>query len=409
MAKSGRAAQALATAAIGSFVAGTIGTALIVLVMPHGRRRSRSRLGAPDYLAIMVLAFVAVTAVLGSSRVRGFASLLVGLTHRPRRHRLRHRPAAADLRQSVQLADGIDVVVVAVGLFAVGEALWVAAHLRRKAADGDPRRPPVAGARGLGPVVEAVAARHRASASRSVRSRPVAPRSRPSSPTSPRSKLSKHPEEFGKGAIEGVAGPEAANNASAAGTLVPLLTLGLPDQRDRGRSSSPPSRATASSPGPLLLDEGARAWSGTLIASLFIGNVVLLVLNLPLAPTLGEAAAHPAPLPLRGHPRSSPSIGAYAVERPAVRPRTCCWCSGCSASRCGATGCRCCPLIVGAILGPLFERQLRRSLQTSGGDLSGLIGGPVAWVCYALILGVLFWPLIARLLRQAAAGDDDRR
>ncbi|MEU8658713.1 tripartite tricarboxylate transporter permease, partial [Actinoplanes philippinensis] len=130
MARSGRAAQALATAAIGSFVAGLIGTLLLVLITPMMLAFAID-LGAPDYLAIMILGFVAVSAVLGSSRVRGFSALLLGLviglvgidkvTGQPR--------LTMDLPQ---LADGIDVIVVAVGIFAVGETHWVAAHLRRR-------------------------------------------------------------------------------------------------------------------------------------------------------------------------------------------------------------------------------------------------------------------------------------
>src|ERR687896_31836 len=128
MAKRGRAAQALATAAIGSFVAGLIGTALLVFLAPVIVDFAIG-IGAADYFAIMLLAFIAVTAVLGASRVRGFASLAIGLLI---------GLVGIDLQSGQQrltfgipqLADGIDVVVVAVALFAIGETLWVAAHLR---------------------------------------------------------------------------------------------------------------------------------------------------------------------------------------------------------------------------------------------------------------------------------------
>ncbi|HEY6576453.1 MAG TPA: tripartite tricarboxylate transporter permease, partial [Mycobacterium sp.] len=133
MAKAGRAAQALATAAIGSFVAGAIGTTLLAAFAPSISRFAVS-LGAPSYLAIMLLALVMVTAVLGSSRLRGAIALLLGLaigivgidslTGQPR--------ATFGLPL---LSDGIDIVVIAVAIFAVGEALWVAAHLRRRPAE----------------------------------------------------------------------------------------------------------------------------------------------------------------------------------------------------------------------------------------------------------------------------------
>ena len=130
MAKRGRAAQALAVAAIGSFIAGTIGTLLVVLVGPTVADLA-VKLGAADYFAVMVLAFVAVSAVLGASLVRGFISLAIGLTIGC----IGIDQSTGQLRLTFgipQFADGIDIVVVAVGIFAVGEALWVAAHLRRQ-------------------------------------------------------------------------------------------------------------------------------------------------------------------------------------------------------------------------------------------------------------------------------------
>ena len=130
MAKKGRGAAALATAAIGSFIAGTIGTLGLALLAPVIVDLA-VQMGAPDYFAVMVLAFVAVTTVLGSSKVRGLASLGIGLLIGT----IGIDPTSGQQRLTLgipELADGIDVVVVAVGLFAVGEALWVAAHLRRR-------------------------------------------------------------------------------------------------------------------------------------------------------------------------------------------------------------------------------------------------------------------------------------
>ena len=159
MAKAGRAAQALATAAIGSFVAGTIGTALLAAFAPAISRFAVT-LGAPSYLAIMLFALVAVTAVLGSSKLRGAISLFLGLaigvvgidflTGQPR--------ATFGIPL---LSDGIDIVIIAVAIFAVGEALWVAAHLRRRPADSHPGRPALDGQERLAALVEAVAARDR--------------------------------------------------------------------------------------------------------------------------------------------------------------------------------------------------------------------------------------------------------
>src|SRR3954451_3147652 len=132
MAKAGRAAQALATAAIGSFVAGSIGTALLVLFAPAVSRFAVT-LGAPSYLAIMLFALVAVTAVLGSSKLRGAISLFLGLAIGLVGIDFLTGQARATFGIPL-LSDGIDIVVIAVAIFALGEALWVAAHLRRRPA-----------------------------------------------------------------------------------------------------------------------------------------------------------------------------------------------------------------------------------------------------------------------------------
>ena len=226
-------------------------------------------------------------------------------------------------------------------------------------------------------------------------------RSRPSFSYLTERKLSKHPEEFGKGAIEGVAGPEAANNASAAGTMVPLLALGLP------------TNATAAiilaalmsygiEPGPLLLTkEPDLVWM--LIASLFIGNFFLLVLNLPLAPTWAKLLRIPRPYLYAGILFFA-SMGAYAVQGQPF-DLFLLLALGLLGFAMRRFGLPVLPLIVGAILGPLFERHLRRSLQTTGGEASGLLGGPVAWVCYGIVIVVLLWPLD----RPAAPGRRPRR
>ena len=258
MAKSGRAAQALATAAIGSFVAGHhrhLAAGLLRAVVA----RFAISLGAPEYFAVMLLAFIAVTAVLGSSRLRGFISLSIGLTI----GLIGIDAVSGQPRLTFgipQLGDGIDVVVVAVGIFAVGEALWVAAHLRRKAADVIRVERAVMGKEDLKrswkPWLRGTAFGFPFGA---------IPAGGAEIPTFlsyiTEKRLTKHPEEFGKGAIEGVAGPEAANNASAAGTMVPMLSLGLPTN-----ATAAVMLAALTSyglqPGPLLLRSGRATWSG---------------------------------------------------------------------------------------------------------------------------------------------------
>ncbi|MFD3917800.1 tripartite tricarboxylate transporter permease [Streptomyces sp. NPDC058595] len=391
MAKAGRAAQALATAAIGSFVAGTIGTLLLVLVAPLVVDFAVG-LGAPDYFAIMLLSFIAVTAVLGSSRVRGFASLAVGLVIGI----VGIDSVSGQQRLTFgvpQLADGIDVVVVAVGIFAVGEALWVAAHLRRKSAAVIPVGVPWMGRedwkRSWKPWLRGTAFGFPFGAM---------PAGGAEIPTflsyATEKKLTKHPEQFGKGAIEGVAGPEAANNASAAGTLVPMLAIGLPTNATAAVMLAA-FQSYGIQPGPLLFErESGLVWA--LIASLFIGNLLLLLLNLPLAPVWARLLRIPRSYLYAGIVFFA-SMGAYAVNAQPL-DLFLLLTLGLIGFGMRRFGLPVLPLIVGVILGPRAELQGRRSLQLSGGELSGLLGGPVSYVIYTVIVLVLVWPLVGRYI-----------
>ncbi|MEV0721485.1 tripartite tricarboxylate transporter permease [Micromonospora purpureochromogenes] len=391
MAKAGRAAQALATAAIGSFVAGTIATLLLVLVTPPVVQFAIS-LGAPDYFALMLLSFVAVTAVLGASRVRGFASLLIGLVIGT----IGIDAVSGQQRLTLgipQLADGIDVVVVAVGIFAVGEALWIAAHLRRRAAEVIPVGRPWMGKqdwkRSWKPWLRGTAFGFPFGAL------PAGGAEIPTflSYTTER-KLTKHPEEFGRGAIEGVAGPEAANNASAAGTLVPMLAIGIPTNATAAVMLAA-FQQYGIQPGPLLFErESGLVW--TLIASLFVGNLLLLVLNLPLAPAWARLLRIPRPYLYAGILFFA-SMGAYAVN---AQPFDLFLLLTLGLLGFGMRrfGLPILPLIVGVILGPRAELQGRRALQLSGGELHGLLGGWVSWTIYAVVLVVLLWPVLGRFV-----------
>ncbi|TFD16106.1 tripartite tricarboxylate transporter permease [Cryobacterium sp. TMT2-23] len=395
MAKAGRGAQALATAAIGSFVAGTIATAALVFVAPFIVSIAIS-LGAPSYFAMMVFAFIAVSTVLGTSRIRGLSSLMIGLaiglvgmdatTGQPR----------LTFGQPL-LAGGIDVVVIAVALFAIGEALWIAAHLRH----GKPVTIPV-GVPWMGkedwrrswkPWLRGTAIGFPFGA---------IPAGGAEIPTFlsyvVEKKLSKHPEEFGKGAIEGVAGPEAANNASAAGTLVPLLTLGLPTTATAAVMIAAFNQYGIH-PGPLLFKtEPVLVW--TLIASLFVGNTLLLLLNLPLAPFWAKLLRIPRPYLYAGILFFA-TLGAYAAGLKALNIVILLLIGslGYVARRYGFPVL---PIIVGAILGPQMERQLRRALQISNGDPGALVSEPVAVVMYTVIVLFLVLPPLVRWARRRA-------
>ncbi|MGW4032206.1 tripartite tricarboxylate transporter permease [Streptomyces sp. NPDC004838] len=397
MAKSGRGAQALAAAAIGHFAGGIIGTILLVALAPKIAELAVD-ISSADYFAIMVLAFIAVTSVLGSSRIRGLASLLIGLTiglvgvDQAGQQRLTFG--------SLQLVDGVDVVIVAVGLFAIGEALWVAAHLRRNQgasipvgrpwlAKSDVRRTWKSWLRGpaIGFPFGAI------------------PAGGAEIPTFlsyvTEKRLSKHKEEFGKGAIEGVAGPESAASASAAGTMGSLLTLGLPTTAVAAVMLAA-FQQYGIQPGPLLFErEPDLVWG--LLASLFIGMVLLLALNLPLAPVWAKLLRIPRPYLYAGILFFA-GVGAYAVGGEAL-DLVILLIIGLIGFGMRRYGLPVLPAVIGVILGPAAELQMRRALQISDGSFSGLFNTAFSVTVYAVILVLLAWPLLKKLImrrRQAS-------
>ncbi len=278
MARAGRGGPALATAAIGSFVAGTFATIGLAALAPWLVELA-VKFGPWDYFALMVLAFVTVSATFGDSVLRGLTSLALGL--------VLGLVGIDKLTGQARLAfgvptmlDGISITTLAVGLFAMGETLYVASRFRgvaetMEAVRGslwmtldDWRRSwkPWLRGIGLGFPIGAL---------------PAGGAEVPTllSYTLER-KLAREPNQFGQGAIEGVAGPEAANNAAATGTLVPLLALGLPTSATAAMLLAG-FQQYGLVPGPLLFVTNTDLVWG-LIASFFIGNLMLLVLNLPL-------------------------------------------------------------------------------------------------------------------------------
>ena len=371
MARKGRAGAALATAAIGSFVAGTLATLALSVTAPLMVRLALA-FGSPEYFALMVLAFVMVTTMLGASRLKGWLSLLMGLTL----GFVGIDALSGQARFTLglpYLLDGIDPVIVAIGLFAVGETLWVASL--GPAAD---EILPVRGtlwmtaeewARSWKPWLRGTAIGFPLGA---------LPAGGAELPTllsyAVEKRLSARPEEFGRGAIEAVAGPEAANNASAAGTLVPLLTLGLPTSATAAVMLAA-FQQFGLQPGPLLFaHEPALVWG--LIASLYLGNVMLLVLNLPLVGMWVKLLSIPRPW-LYGGILVVSSLGAYSVHRSAGDLIL--------MSTIGLVGfwlrtidAPVAPVMIGLILGPAADQHLRRALSISQGDWSVFLTRPIS-------------------------------
>jgi len=388
MAKRGRAGPALATSAIGSFVAGTIAVVLMTFMAPLVVEFAL-RFGPAEYFAVMVLAFVTVSALLGSSRARGLASLSFGLF-------LGLIGIDAQTGQTrftfgiPELYDGIDVVVVAVGLFAVGETIYLATFLNRTP-----------------DVMEKVKGAVWMSKSDWLRSwKPwlrgtalgfpfgAMPAGGAEIPTflsyAMEKKLSKHPEEFGKGAIEGVAGPEAANNASVTGSMTMLLALGLPVSATAAIVLAA-FQQYGLQPGPLLFQSNAALVWG-LIASMYIGNVLLLVLNLPLVGLWIKLLRIPRPLLYAGILIFA-TLGSYGIRNS--------WFDLLLLYIIGLVGflmrrydIPVAPTIVGMILGPMAEQQLRRALAISQGDLSIFVTRPICAAIFAIVVLVFIVPPI---------------
>lgn len=396
MARSGRGAAALATAAIGSFVAGTIATLALSFVAPAIAELAFV-FGPADYFALMVLSFTSVSVVLGTSRVRGFIALFLGLAMGV--VGIDGQTGQARLAfGSADLLDGIELTVVLVSLFAVGEILYVASRYSK----APPRINPLAGGtwmtrqdwkRSWKPWVRGTALGF------PIGALPTGGTEIPTflSYTIER-KLCKHPEEFGKGAIEGVAGPEAANNAAAAGVLVPLLTLGLPTSATAAVLLAA-FQSYGLQPGPFLFtNSGELVWG--LIASLYIGNLMLLVLNLPLVGLWVRLLLIPRPYLYAGILIFA-MVGIWGVATS--------WSDLALMFGIGLMGYvmrvydfPIAPVLIGLILGPMAETQLRRALAVGESNPLILVSTPTSATLLALAAAALVLPLLLRRLKREA-------
>jgi putative tricarboxylic transport membrane protein len=399
MARAGRGAAALATAAIGSFVAGTIATILLTFFAPVAVNLALT-FGAAEYFAVMVLAFITVSAVLGGSPLRGMFALLIGVLLGLVGTDVLTGQSRFDLGFA-ELSDGIEVVIVVVGLFAVGETLYVASRFK------------------AGQSV--IKLRERASMTKEDWQRSWKPWLRGTALGFPfgvlpaggaeiptflsyalEKRLAKHPEEFGHGAIEGVAGPEAANNASAAGVLVPLLTLGLPTSATAAIMLAA-FQSYGIQPGPLLFaTNGPLVWG--LIASLYIGNVLLLILNLPLAGLWVRLLEIPRPL-LYGGILVFASIGVYSLNN-SVFDLALLGIIGILGYFMRRFDIPIAPAIVGMILGPKAEEQFRRAMGISQGDATVFLTRPISAVILTIAVLALIVPPLLRLWRSRKAKPD---
>ncbi len=399
MARKGRAGAALGVAAIGSFVAGTVGVIGLTMMAPP-LAEFALKFGPPEYVALTVLGLLLATYLTGASPLRGLTMAILGLILGsvgldPLSGAVRFDFGVPDLQSN------IDFVTIAMGLFGVGEILIsleqseAASILTTKIKNVFPTMADLARSGwamfrgsvigflvGILPGGGAVLS--------SLISYAV------------EKKVSKHPEEFGHGAIEGVAGPEAANNSAASSSFIPLLTLGIP-----GNASTAMIFAAllihGITPGPFLLKEHAPVFWGV-VASMYIGNVMLLVLNLPLvgmwAQLLKVPYAFMAPMIM-----ILTLVGVYSVNN-SVFDIWVMLIMGVFGYLARKLKFDLGPLLLAFVLGPIMERSLRQALLMSHGSFGIFFTRPISGVLLGVAVLFVLGNLVTafRAKPKAAAG-----
>jgi len=384
MARQGRAGPALAVAALGSFFAGCVATVVIAVAAPP-LAEVALKFGPSEYFSLMVLGLVAATVLAHGSLIKAIAMVLLGLLL---------GLIGTDVNSGVlrftfgipELSDGIGFVVVAMGMFGLAEII---ANLELKGAREvftgkvknlfptreDFRRawPAVLRGTALGSflgILPGGGSILSAFGSYTVEK-----------------KLSKYPEQFGKGAIEGVAGPESANNAGAQTSFIPMLTLGIPGNAVMALMIGA-LMIQGIAPGPQVMTEKPELFWG-LIASMWVGNAMLVVLNLPLIGmwikllTVPYRYLYPAILVFMAVGVFSLSNNPWDLVVMAV--------FGLLGYVCTKLECEPAPMILGFILGPLMEENLRRAMLLSRGDPTVFITKPISagFIVASLILLVI--------------------
>jgi putative tricarboxylic transport membrane protein len=377
MAIRGRAGPALATAALGSFFAGTVGTVVLALfAVPISR--VALEFGPAEYFSLVVLGLIASIALASGSTLKALAMIVLGLLLGTVGQDIYSGTPRFTFGQR-ELYGGLNFVSLAVGMFGVAEILRNLESERPRTVTVKPvknlwltredfRRivAPVSRGTGLGAALGILPGAGHVLASfvsYSVEKR-----------------VSKHPEEFGKGAIEGVAGPESANNAAAQTSFIPLLTLGLP--------ANPVMALLIGAfiiqgitPGPNVVnDEPALVWG--LIVSMWIGNFLLVMLNLPLIGLWVKMLAIPYRV-LFPAIIAFAAIGCYSLGLNAYHVYAIAF-FGILGYFLIKLGCEPAPLLLGFVLGPLLEEYLRRALIISRGDASVFVTRPLSLILLTL-------------------------
>ena len=396
MGKQGRAGPALAIAAIGSFFAGSVGTLLIALFGPPLAELA-FQFGAAEYFSMMVLGLMSAVVLASGSVIKAIAMIIVGLLG---------GLVGTDVNSGVarysfniaELSDGIGFVGVAMGMFGFGE---IVSSLERAHAAGKVEVSEVKSLmpsmddlkRSFWPIVRGTAL----GAGIGILPGAAAVIASFASYTLEK-KLSKTPERFGKGAIEGVAGPESANNAAAQCSFIPMLTLGIPTGAVMALMVGAMT-IQGIAPGPQVMTQKPDLFWG-MIASMWIGNAMLVVLNLPLVGMWVQLLKIPYRLLYPGITLFI-CVGAYSLSNSRFDVFVTAFFGlfGYFAQRWGCEGA---PLILGFVLGPLMEENLRRALLISRGDPSVFIMRPISASMLAVAAFLLVLIVVPQIRRKRA-------
>ena len=396
MAKQGRAGPALGMAAFSSFIAGTLATLLLTFIAPPLATVALS-FGPPEYFALTFMGLTLVTSLAGESMLKGLMSGLFGLIVAC----VGIDAVSGEERftfGNIYLLDGMGFIGVAVGLFAVAEVLLnledpleqvfiqTKLSLRTLFPNGQDWKDslaPIGRSSLLGffigvlPGAGATISSFMAYAMEK--------------------KLSRHPEKFGTGIIEGVAAPEGANNAAAGGAMVPLLTLGIPGS---GTTAVLLGALLIHGlrPGPLLFQSNPDFVWGV-IASMYIGNVMLLILNLPLVGIWASLLRVPYTI-LMPLIVTISAVGVFATDNN-IFDMWVMFAFGIIGYLMRKLGFPAAPAVLGLVLGPMVERSLRQSLTISHGDLSIFFTRPISAVLTIGALLSLFTPVFRALWESA--------
>jgi putative tricarboxylic transport membrane protein len=398
MALQGRAGHALGIAAFGSFIAGTVGVVLLMLVSPLLARWALS-FGPPETFALMLLGLTTVTLLTGEDPLKGYISMVFGLMLAM----VGFDIISGDARYGfgiIEMMDGVDFLPVAIGLFGLGEVLVGAEQSgRRQVASAHVRLRdvlpgPADWLRTRWSIVRGTVLGFAVG---------ILPGAGPTVATflayTLEKKFSKHPEKFGKGAIEGVAAPESANNAAATGAMVPMLTLGIPGSATTAIMLGG-LMMWGLRPGPMLFEKNPQFVWG-LIASQYIANVLLLILSTLFIPLFVRVVRIPYTILM-------PLIvvfcvtGAYSLKNSVwdVGTMLVFGVLGYFMKKLGYSPAA---LVLALVLGPLAERALRQSLIISDAGIGILVMRPISGVLTVLALLAILVPVARALMKKQEA------